>query len=99
MRVVSIVGAVVLAGLVIVVVRRRGGSLATGRVIVRCRNGHLFATTWIPFVSFTAVRLGSRRFQRCPVGRHWTIVVPVRDEDLTDEQRRDAAAHGDRGWP
>jgi hypothetical protein len=40
-------------------------------VIVRCSQGHLFETIWIPLVSFKAVRLGTRRLQRCPIGHHW----------------------------
>jgi hypothetical protein len=49
-----------------------------GRVTVRCRQGHTFATTWIPGASITSVRLGWWRFQRCPVGEHWSLVTPVR---------------------
>lgn len=44
---------------------------------VRCRDGHLFTTIWIPLASLKAVRLGNRRYQRCPVGRHWTTVTPL----------------------
>ena len=49
-----------------------------GKVEVRCRDGHEFTTTWIPGVSFTSLRLGPWRVQRCPVGRHWSIVTPVK---------------------
>lgn len=52
---------------------------------VRCRDGHLFTTIWIPFVSFKAVRLGPERLQRCPVGNHWTAVARL------DPARLDAA--------
>lgn len=44
---------------------------------VRCSAGHLFTTTWVPLGSLKAVRLGRRRYQRCPVGRHWAIVRPL----------------------
>jgi hypothetical protein len=44
---------------------------------VRCSRGHLFTTTWVPLASVKAVRLGRRRFQYCPVGRHWALVEPV----------------------
>ena len=44
---------------------------------VRCRAGHLFTTIWIPLASLKALRLGGRRFQHCPVGHHWTTVVPL----------------------
>lgn len=37
------------------------------RSIVRCGEGHLFSTIWIPMVSFKAIRLGSERWQKCPV--------------------------------
>jgi hypothetical protein len=75
-----------------VVVRRRGYSIP-GRTIVRCSKGHLFTTTWIEGGSLKAVRLGPlTRYQRCPVGRHWAIVHPVKDEDLSEEERRIAAA-------
>ena len=44
---------------------------------VRCKEGHLFTTIWVPLASLKAVRLGDRRYQRCPVGHHWTTVVPL----------------------
>jgi hypothetical protein len=55
--------------------------------VVRCREGHLFSTVWVPFASFKAIRLGPRRFQRCPVGNHWTFVSRVRDDELSDAER------------
>jgi hypothetical protein len=39
-------------------------------------------------VSVKALRLVWWRVQRCPVGRHWTIVTPVRDAELSAEERR-----------
>jgi hypothetical protein len=61
--------------------------------IVRCREGHLFITPWVLTGSLKAVWLGPRtRYQRCPVGDHWTIVHPVRDEELTPEERSTAAS-------
>jgi hypothetical protein len=35
------------------------------------------------------------RVQRCPVGKHWSLVVPVREADLTEEERQFAQAHHD----
>ncbi|MBO0694283.1 MAG: hypothetical protein J2P58_15365, partial [Acidimicrobiaceae bacterium] len=64
-----------------------------GNTVVRCRQGHLFTMLWVPGVKFKSLDLGIARFQRCPVGRHWSLVVPVRDRDLTDAQRREAQAH------
>ncbi len=76
----------------------RSGKLG-GNVIVRCRDGHLFTTMWIPAVSVKALRLGPWRVQRCPVGHHWTIVTPVRETELTPEQLESARAHHDRRLP
>jgi hypothetical protein len=70
-----------------------------GDLIVRCRRGHLFTTLWIPGVSVKALRLGWTRFQRCPVGNHWTLVTPVRDRELTDKERRDARTRHDLRLP
>lgn len=81
-----------------VAARRRGYKIG-GDVIARCRDGHLFTTIWIPGASFKAIRLGLVRLQYCPVGHHLTFVVPVRDEDLTAEERRIAAAHHDARLP
>jgi hypothetical protein len=38
-----------------------------------------------------SIRLGWWRLQRCPGGAHWSIVSPVREADLDDDERR--AAH------
>jgi hypothetical protein len=62
---------------------------------VRCRRGHLFTTLWIPGASFKSIRLGWWRLQRCPVGRHWSIVTPVNRSELADAERRSAAAWKD----
>jgi hypothetical protein len=75
--------------------RRHGYSGLGGNTVVRCSQGHLFTTIWIPGASFKAVRLGTRRFQRCPVGRHWALVRPVKDADLAEWERRSAAEHRD----
>ena len=61
--------------------------------IVRCKAGHLFTTTWVPFASFKAVRLGNRRYQFCPIGRHWSLIQKVDASSLSDDDRRDAARH------
>ncbi|WP_187368912.1 hypothetical protein [Baekduia soli] len=79
-------------------IRRRGYPIA-GKVVVRCRDGHLFTTLWIPGASVKALRLGPWRIQRCPVGRHWSLVTPVRRAGLSPEQRRLAAAARDVGLP
>ena len=70
-----------------------------GNVIVRCQAGHLFTTIWIPAASVKALRLGFWRVQRCPVGRHWTLVTPVNEADLTEDERRTAREHRDIRLP
>jgi hypothetical protein len=88
-----VVIAAVLALVVVlnVVMRRRGYSIP-GRTIVRCSKGHLFRTTWVEGGSLKAVRLGPlTRYQHCPIGEHWAIVHPVKDEELSDEERRSVA--------
>ncbi len=66
---------------------------------VRCREGHVFTTVWIPGVSFKALRLGWWRLQRCPVGPHWSLVRPVRRSDLSARERRSAAEVRDTRIP
>ncbi len=90
-RFVPVVGALAVG----TVVARRLGYKVGGNVVVRCRQGHLFTTIWIPGASLKAVRLGWARLQRCPVGKHWSLVTPVRDSDLSDEERRLAAERRD----
>jgi hypothetical protein len=91
--------ALLVADLVATLIGRRRGYGFGGNTIVRCRHGHLFTTIWIPGVSLKSVRLGWWRIQRCPVGRHWTVVTPVRSADLTDAQTRVAAEARDARIP
>jgi hypothetical protein len=90
-----VLGAVVAFYVVSTVVARRRGYNMGGNVVVRCRQGHLFTTIWIPGASLKAVRLGWARLQRCPVGKHWSLVTPVKESELTDEEKKSAAAHRD----
>ncbi|MGO9856586.1 MAG: hypothetical protein ACLPYY_16275 [Acidimicrobiales bacterium] len=98
-----IVLAVVLVVLVAVVGskagRSRGYSGMGGETIVRCSQGHLFTTLWVPGASLKAVRLGFKRYQRCPVCEKWRIVVPVADSELSEDERRVAARHHDAKLP
>jgi hypothetical protein len=80
------------------VVKLRGYGMA-GSVVVRCRQGHLFTTIWVPGASLKSLRLGWWRFQRCPVGKHWSLVSPVRESDLTEEERRTARENKDLRIP
>jgi hypothetical protein len=90
-KVLVAVGAI---GLFVLAARRRGYHFGRN-TIVRCRQGHLFTTIWIPGVKLKAIDLGIARIQHCPVGGHWTLVTPVREADLTPEEREFAAAHRD----
>lgn len=75
--------------------RRRGYKGLGGNTVVRCRDGHLFTTIWIPGFSLKSLRLGWRRLQRCPVGQHWSMVKPVKESSLDDEELEFAKAHRD----
>ena len=77
------------------VIARSLGYAVGGNTVVRCRQGHLFTTLWIPGASLKSIRLGWWRIQRCPVGNHWSIVVPVREADLSWRQRRTAHENRD----
>jgi hypothetical protein len=89
---------VVLVMLPAIVMRMRGYQVG-GRIVVRCRQGHLFTTIWTPGVSLKAVRLGWWRLQRCPVGNHWSLVHPVKESDLTEEQKQSAQEATDLALP
>lgn len=81
------------------VVSSRRGSLLAVETVVRCRQGHLFTTLWVPGASVKAVRLGWWRGQRCPLGPHWSLVTPVRVSELSDEDRELAAQRHDIRLP
>jgi len=90
-RALALAGATIAGDLA--VLRRRGYGLG-GRVIVRCRAGHLFTTIWLPGASVKSLRLGPWRLQRCPVGPHLSLVTPVDvrtldAQELADARRRD----------
>ena len=76
-------------------VARRLGYRLGANTVVRCRSGHLFTTIWIPGVKLKAIDLLVARVQWCPVGRHWSLVTPVRDADLSVHDRLFAASHHD----
>ena len=77
------------------VARKLGYSGMGANTTVRCRHGHLFTTIWVPGASLKSLRLGWFRYQYCPVGRHWTLVTPVKDSDMSEEERRLAAENRD----
>jgi hypothetical protein len=74
--------------------RQRGYGIS-GETVVHCSQHHLFTTIWTPSASLKALRLSPTRFQRCPVGHHWSLVAPVHAQDLTEEQQQAAAAFHD----
>jgi hypothetical protein len=87
--------AVVSAVVAFTLIARRLGYKLGGNVIVRCQQGHLFTTLWIPGVKLKAIDLGVARVQHCPIGNHWSLVVPVRESDLTEEERQRARERHD----
>lgn len=62
---------------------------------VRCRKGHLFTTIWIPGVKLKGFDFGIARFQYCPVGKHWSLVRPVKQATLNAGELRFARGHHD----
>jgi|SRR4051812_43847910 len=76
----------------------RSGRVA-GRVVVRCRSGHLYTTMWVPGMSLKSARLGWWRLQFCPVGKHVSLVSPVKASDLSALQRRVARRRNDLPLP
>ncbi len=66
---------------------------------VQCSAGHLFTTIWVPLASLKAVRLRGRRFQHCPVGRHWAMVSPLDERSAEPAQLAQAAAVHDLRIP
>jgi hypothetical protein len=75
--------------------RRLGYSLGLNAV-VKCRAGHVFSTIWIPGGSLKSLRLGFWRVQWCPVGRHVSLVHPLREAEITDDIRQAATRHDTR---
>jgi hypothetical protein len=70
-----------------------------GNLIVRCHRGHLFTTLWIPGASVKSLRFLWWRVQRCPVGSHWSLVTPVHEAELTDDERAKARERHDVWLP
>jgi hypothetical protein len=96
LRRVLITGGVIVGGMV--VARMLGYKLGRDTV-VRCRQGHLFTTIWIPGVKLKAIDLGVARVQRCPVGQHWSLVTPVREATLSAAELWFARDHHDAFIP
>jgi hypothetical protein len=91
-----VIAAAVIAGYVVgSIVAARAGYRLGRNAIVRCRQGHLFTTIWIPGGSLKAIRLGLWRIQWCPVGRHVDLVRLLKESDLSESERAFAASHHD----
>lgn len=82
----------------VLMLRRRGLGFG-GRIVVRCRRGHLFTTLWVPGASVTSLRLGWWRLQWCPIGRHWSLATPVVMGSLSPSESEAAAAVHDLPLP
>ena len=63
--------------------------------VVVCSSDHLFTTLWFRLGSFKAIRLGRRRVQWCPVGRHVSVVQRAEQSALSPEDLEEAHAHHD----
>jgi hypothetical protein len=81
-----------------VAMKLRGYPLG-GKLVVRCHQGHLFTTLWIPGVSVKSLRFLWWRIQRCPVGHHWSLVTPVHESELSRGERRAARKRQDIRLP
>ena len=88
-------------GVVAIVFLARRGPIDLDRawVAVRCREGHVFSTIWIPGISLKSIRLGPLRLQWCPVGEHRTFVTPVPWSALDDHERLMATRYRDSRVP
>jgi hypothetical protein len=63
-----------------------------GDRILRCSNGHLFASSEIARL-FALVHLGAERFMRCPVDGKWRMASNVNSGDLTDAELQEARSY------
>ena len=83
-----------------------------GTIIARRRGyGGWAAAPWFAVARVTStrrsgfrellvlLRLGWWRLQWCPVGRHWSLVAPVKDSELTEEDRLLAEQYRDAQLP
>lgn len=91
-------GAVVLLIVILAIALSARAAGGTER-IARCRSGHLFTSTVVPGASIKAIRLGRVRFQRCPIGNHWTIVGWVDPATLTADELAAARSTHDTRLP
>jgi hypothetical protein len=60
--------------------------------VVECSEDHRYRSIWVPFGSLKAVRWFGRRYQWCPVGRHWSWTRRVDADRLSEDELREANA-------
>ena len=60
--------------------------------VVECAQGHRYRSVWLPGGSLKALRWFNRRYQRCPVGRHWSWTRRVDADRLSPDALRAANA-------
>jgi hypothetical protein len=93
-RLVTLAGVTAAYGAGTVIATRQGYSFGRNTV-VKCGQGHLFTTVWIPGASVKSLRLGFWRVQWCPVGGHVGLVHPVKQAGLSEASRAFAIEHHD----
>ena len=60
--------------------------------VVECSEGHRYRSIWVPGGSLKALRWFNRRYQWCPVGRHWSWTRRVNADRLTAAEVEAASA-------
>jgi len=90
--IILIIAFIIIVVLALNLAMRLKGYSIPGETVARCSKGHLFRTIWIEGGSLKAIRLGPRtRYQYCPIGKHWSIIHPVKEKDLTGENLKTLA--------
>jgi hypothetical protein len=92
----SIAVIIIAAVLVLRLAMWRGRSRVrfNGQTVVRCSKGHVFTEEWSAMGALSSIHVFGARLQRCPVGDHWSMVKPVSEGSLTDEERRTIESGG-----
>jgi hypothetical protein len=60
--------------------------------VVECSEGHRYRSIWVPGGSLKALRWFNRRYQWCPVGRHWSWTRRADPDRLTADEIEAARA-------
>jgi hypothetical protein len=63
--------------------------------VVQCSQGHRYRSIWLPGGSLKAIRWFDRRYQWCPVGRHWSWTRRIDAERLSADELNTANTHHD----